>query len=374
MIFKSKTISVSRNVQSEIDTIVSCSGIQVSLIYSFQASYLLRNLLFKFMTGLTLLISLSVNGYAQIDLSLSIDSINEVGKELANYDFYPEKEHKKFISISCNKEELTVKETVSQYDMPANITLYKMAFKDISLRFPLTIQSHNYKQLFKMFMMDESSQDTTLNTTTDFVFLNFIPSFQPKEIAEKQSRLGHILSRNILYLAYSKTLGKSPNGQLDSIYTVVRDNQKIRLDFAQKVGGVALSDLDDLPKLNQSTEIGAIINLLFKEKFSTRFVYPDKNLPLEIYFQITPTGEAVNIYTNQKVFWYYDFLEGQSNRYEIMNQGSDDYLFDPIKNHIGFTDLETLNAITNMIKELKFTPGLTKGKKVATIHKITIRP
>lgn len=223
-------------------------------------------------------------------------------------------------------------------------------------------------------MMDESSQDTTLNTTTDFVFLNFIPSFQPKEIAEKQSRLGHILSRNILYLAYSKTLGKSPNGQMDSIYTVVRDNQKIRLDFAQKVGGVALSDLDDLPKLNQSTEIGAIINLLFKEKFSTRFVYPDKNLPLEIYFQITPTGEAVNIYTNQKVFWYYDFLEGQSNRYEIMNQGGDDYLFDPIKNHIGFTDLETLNAITNMIKELKFTPGLTKGKKVATIHKITIRP
>ncbi|MBK7010825.1 MAG: hypothetical protein IPH36_20450 [Saprospiraceae bacterium] len=363
-----------RNVQSEIDPIVSCSDTQVSLNYSFQVFFPLRYLLFEIITVLTLLMTMPINGYAQMDLSLSVDSINEVGKELANYDFYPEKEHKKFISISCNKDELTVQETVSQHNMTAIITLYKMAFKDISLRFPLTIQSHNYKLLFKLFMIDESSLDTMLNTTTDFVFLNLIPGYQPKEIAEKQTRLGQILSRNILYLAYSKTLGKSPNGQLDSIYTVVRDNQKIRLDFAQLVGGVALSDLDDLPKLNQSTEIGAIINLLFKEKFSTRFVYPDNNLPLEIYFQITPTGEAVNIYTNQKVFWYFDFLEGQSNRFEIMNQGGNDYLFDPIKNHIGFSDLETLNAITNMIKELKFTPGLTKGKKVATIHKITIRP
>ena len=76
----------------------------------------------------------------------------------------------------------------------------------------------------------------------------------------------------------------------------------------------ALSDLDDLPKLNQSAEIGAIINLLFKEKFSTQFVYPNKNLPLESNFQSTPSGENTNIYTNQIVFCDYDFLAGQSNR------------------------------------------------------------
>lgn len=103
-----------------------------------------KHIILSCLTGSVLSLLLPEIGNSQINLALSIDSINEVGKELANYDFYPEKEHKKFISISCNKEELTVKETVSQYDMPANITLYKLAFKDISLRFPLTIQSHNY--------------------------------------------------------------------------------------------------------------------------------------------------------------------------------------------------------------------------------------
>jgi hypothetical protein len=326
----------------------------------------------KITTVLTLLLSMSTIGFAQINLALSVDSINNVGKELANYDFLPEKKYQKTYAISSNNEDLSIQKIITYDDMSQDKSIYKMAFKDISLRFPLEIQSHNYKNLFEECMLEQA--DTLLNTTTNFVYIDFMPEFQPKEIAEKQTRLGHILSRNILYLAYSKLLGKSHKGQLDSIYKVVRDDQKIRLDFANLIGGVPLPKLDDLPKLNQSTEIGAVINLLFKEKFSASFIYPDPNLPLEIYFQITPTGEATNIYTNQKVFWYYDFLEGQSNRFEIMNQGGNDYLFQPIKNTIGFTDLETLNAITNMIKELKFTPGVLKGKKVATVHKITIRP
>lgn len=345
-----------------------------SLFNFFRISYLFQQLLIKWLTALTLLMSFSINGIAQIDLSLCVDSINQVGKELAHYDFYPEKEHKKFLSIYCNKDLFSVDETISINGMPTITTIYKMEYKDISLRFPFSIQSHNYKERFKWIKVDEEETDTLLNTYTDMVYLNWLPGYQPKEIAEKQTRLGQILSRNILYLAYSKPLSKSQNGQLDSIYKVVRDDQKIRLDFAQLVGGVALSDLDDLPKLNHSAEIGAIINLLFKEKFSTQFAYPDKNLPLEIYFQITPSGEATNIYTNQKVFWFYDFLEGQSNRYEIMNQGGDDYLFQPIKNTIGFADLKTLNDITCMIKNLKFIPGVLNGEKVATVHKSTIRP
>ena len=318
------------------------------------------------------LFMLFTNSYSQIKLSQSIDSINYVGKELSGYDFIPEKEYKKFISISCNKEELTVKKTLVYDDLSEEATYSVMAFKDISLRFPLTIQAHNYKDRFKEYMLNNS--DTLLSTTTDFVYIDLMPEYQPKEIAEKQTRFGQILSRNILYLAYSKPLGKSTNGQIDSIYSVLRDDEKIRLDFAKLIGGVPLSKLDELPKLNQSTEIGAIINLMFKEKFNSHFIYPDKNLPLEIYFTIIPSGEAVNIYSNQKVFWFYDFRSGQSNRYEIMTQGGSDDLFLPIKNKIGFTDLETLNAITNMISSQKFTPGMLNGKYVATVHKITVRP
>ena len=313
-----------------------------------------------------------ING--QIHLNQAVDSINNIGKEISQYDFYPEKEHKKFISIYSNIDTLSVEETTGSYGMPTITTINKMAYKDISMRFPEVIQSHNYKEVFKWIKVDVLDSDTFLNTCTDMVYLNFLPSFQPQEIAERLKIQSQILSRNILLLSYSKILGKTHYGQLDSIYTVVRDDQKIRLDFAKCLGGVPMNQLDSLPKLNHNSEIGATINHVVKQELGAGLNALNIDLPMEIYFQITPGGNATNIYTNQKVFWYYDFLEGQSNRSEIMNQGGNDYLFDPIKNTIGFTDLETLNAITGMIKELKFSPGLIKGKKVSTIHKITIRP
>ncbi|MBL0084473.1 MAG: hypothetical protein IPP37_19470 [Saprospiraceae bacterium] len=52
----------------------------------------------KITTVLTLLLSMSATGFTQINLTHSIDSINKVGKELANYDFLPEKNTKKI----CN--------------------------------------------------------------------------------------------------------------------------------------------------------------------------------------------------------------------------------------------------------------------------------
>lgn len=330
--------------------------------------------IFKYFIGIVLLMPSVLTCSAQFNPNRSIDTINQIGKELSGYDFYPEKEHKKFISISCNKDELTVKETIGLYDMPLTTDIYVMAFKDISLRFPLNIQSHNYKELFKWFKVDEKGSDTLLNSYTDMVYLNLLPSFQPKEIAEKHNHWGQILSRNILYLSYSQTLGKPGHGQLDSIYTVVRDDHKIRLNFAKCMGGKPYSQLDSLPKLNQTTEINAAINSLVKQKFYAELKTETDAMPLDIYFQITPNGNATNIYTNQKVFWFYDFLDDQKNRFEIMNQGSPTSFFSNLKNSIGFTPIETLNAITDLIQNLNFTPGMANNKKVATVHKITIRP
>ena len=120
--------------------------------------------------------------------------------------------------------------------MPTITTINKMAYKDISMRFPEVIQSHNYKEVFKWIKVDVLDSDTFLNTCTDMVYLNFLPSFQPQEIAERLKIQSQILSRNILLLSYSKILGKTHYGQLDSIYTVVRDDQKIRWIFCQMFG------------------------------------------------------------------------------------------------------------------------------------------
>lgn len=329
--------------------------------------------IFKYFAGIFLLIAPILTCNAQINPNRSIDIINQIGKELSGYDCYPEKEHKKFISISCNKDELIVKETIGLHDMPVTTDIYKMAFKDISLRFPLNIQSHNYKEVFKWFKVDEKGSDTLLNSYTDMVYLNLLPSFQPKEIAEKHNHWGQILSRNILYLSYSQTLGKPSHGQLDSIYAVVRDDHKIRLDFAKCIGGKPYNQLDSLPTLNQTTEINAAINSLVMQKFYTELKAETEGMPLDIYFQITPNGNATNIYTNQKVFWFYDFLDDQKNRFEIMNQGGSTSFFAKLQKSIGFTKVETLNAITDLIQNLNFTPGMINNKKVATVHKITIR-
>ena len=329
--------------------------------------------IFKYFAGIFLLIAPILTCNAQINPDRSIDTINQIGKELSGYDFYPEKEYKKFISISCNKDELIVKETIGLHDMPVTTDIYKMAFKDISLRFPLNIQSHNYKEVFKWFKVDEKGSDTLLNSYTDMVYLNLLPSFQPKEIAEKHNHWGQILSRNILYLSYSQTLGKPSHGQLDSIYAVVRDDHKIRLDFAKCIGGKPYNQLDSLPTLNQTTEINAAINSLVMQKFYTELKAETEGMPLDIYFQITPNGNATNIYSNQKVFWFYDFLDDQKNRFEIMNQGGSTSFFANLQKSIGFTKAETLNAITDLIQSLNFTPGMINNKKVATVHKITIR-
>ena len=329
--------------------------------------------IFKYFAGIFLLIAPILTCNAQINPDRSIDTINQIGKELSGYDFYPEKEYKKFISISCNKDELIVKETIGLHDMPVTTDIYKMAFKDISLRFPLNIQSHNYKEVFKWFKVDEKGSDTLLNSYTDMVYLNLLPSFQPKEIAEKHNHWGQILSRNILYLSYSQTLGKPSHGQLDSIYAVVRDDHKIRLDFAKCIGGKPYNQLDSLPTLNQTTEINAAINSLVMQKFYTELKAETEGMPLDIYFQITPNGNATNIYSNQKVFWFYDFLDDQKNRFEIMNQGGSTSFFANLQKSIGFTKVETLNAITDLIQNLNFTPGMINNKKVATVHKITIR-